>query len=113
MSVKIGQEVEGLLRYLPDNEMGGMRANYSHSSHFVIREIPLTHSIPDVCRRMSTELTKTVYDNPHGERILYLLSAVLFNIQGNSASLRAKPVHISGHLPSEVVVPCNALKKRS
>jgi len=48
---------------------------------------------------MSTEFTKTVYDNPHGERILYLLSAVLFNIQGNDASLRAKPVHISGHLP--------------
>src|SRR5258708_1211723 len=66
----------------------------------VIREIPLTHSIPDVCRRMSTELTKTVYDNPHGERILSLLSAVLFNIQGNYASLRAKPVHISGHLPT-------------
>ena len=31
MSVKIGKEVEGLLRYLPDNEMGGMRANYSHT----------------------------------------------------------------------------------
>jgi hypothetical protein len=48
---------------------------------------------------MSTVFTKTVGDNPHGERILYLLSAVLFNIQGNDASLRAKPVHISGHLP--------------
>jgi hypothetical protein len=36
---------------------------------------------------MSTVFTKTVDDNPHGERILYLFSAVLFNIQGNYASL--------------------------
>ncbi len=28
ISVKIGPEVEGLLRYLPDNEMVGIRANY-------------------------------------------------------------------------------------
>ena len=45
------------------------------------------HSIPDLRQRMSTELTKTAYDNPHEERILNPLPAALFNIRGNYAGL--------------------------
>jgi hypothetical protein len=77
----------------------GYNVRYKYSIYRTLYPLVKKTLQGHLCRRMSTELTKTVYDNPHGERILYLLSAVLFNIQGNSASLRAKPVHISGHLP--------------
>lgn len=54
---------------------------------------------------MSTELTKAVYDNPHGEQILNLLLAIPFSIGGKYAGLRTKSVHISGHLPVGFLTP--------
>src|SRR5215470_6585616 len=58
------------------------------------------HSVPDVWRRISAEFTKTVRDNPHGERILRLLPVVLLTIRGKCAGFRAKIVQVSGHLPT-------------
>jgi hypothetical protein len=54
----------------------------------------------DLCRIMSAELTQMACENPLLERILSLPLVVLLKIEGKCAGLRAKSVHISGHLPS-------------
>ncbi|WP_157506920.1 hypothetical protein [Ktedonobacter racemifer] len=57
------------------------------------------HSTSDLRRIMSAAFTKTVCDNLHVERILSLSPVALLKIEGKGAGLRAKSVHISGHLP--------------
>src|SRR5512135_3881232 len=50
-------------------------------------------------RGFPPELTKTVYNHPHLSRFFRLSMGVLPNIEGNFSGLRAKPAHLSGHLP--------------
>src|SRR5512142_1887660 len=44
--------------------------------------------------------TKTVHNHPLLERFFRLSMGVLLTIEGNCSRLRAKPAHISGHLPA-------------
>jgi hypothetical protein len=53
----------------------------------------------DLCRIMSAELTQMACENPLLKRILSLSPVVLLKTLGKCAGLRAKSVHISGHLP--------------
>src|SRR5207247_7195997 len=58
------------------------------------------HTTSELCRIMSAELTQMACENPLLKRILSLSRVVLLKTLGKCAGLRAKSVHISGHLPS-------------
>ena len=88
-----------------------MRNPWEYSApHLSVLERRSSREPPHSRRRISTEFTKTVCDNPHLERILSLSPVVLLKIRGNCSCLRAKVAHLVGLLPpveaSGSFLPC-------
>jgi hypothetical protein len=52
-------------------------------------------------RGFPPEFTKTVHNHPLLERFFRLSMVVLLTIEGKCSRLRAKPAHLSGHLPDD------------